>query len=308
MNQTYELSANDRADKSVRIVLRVLFSTLQSKIGGVLEGIDDEYLHDFRVATRRTRTALSQIKSVLPLYSIEEFSPEFKWLGTVTGPLRDLDVHLLGIDAYRRVSGVDGDALDTLRQSLDEARLSEHSRVSTALRSIRFQKLIDDWERFLDSEGEGFAEPPLASAPIIEVAGPRIHKAFKRIRKRGASATEAVPASLLHRIRIDGKKLRYLLEFFADLYPQDAISRFIKELKRLQNILGEFNDTEVQLTHIAAFNGAGGQASEALAATSRLCEIIVERQRELRTEFVDRFAIFASDDNRRLYKKTFKAR
>ena len=306
MKQTYELSVNDRADESVRMILRSLSCALQSKINGVLEDTDEEYLHDLRVSNRRTRTVLSQMKGVLPPDPIVEFSSNFEWLGIITGPLRDLDVHLLGIDSHRRLSGIDGNLFDTLCQFLEDARQSEHRSVCTALRSPRFQQFVDDWGRFLDSEGEGEVEPPLASAPIIEVAGPRILKAYKRIWKRGAGFTAEAPASLLHRIRIDGKKLRYLLEFFADLYPGLTASRFIKELKKLQDILGEFNDTQVQLGFIEDFVDQDPQRAESSNAVRRLRDIIADRQLELRSDFSERFALFASDESRKLYKKTFK--
>ena len=42
-----------------------------------------------------------------------------------------------------------------------------------------------------------------------------------------------------------------------------------------------------------------------LAAISRLTDAIANRQRELRADFADHFALFAGDDSRRLYRKTF---
>ncbi len=115
------------------------------------------------------------------------------------------------------------------------------------------------------------------------------------------------PATLLHRLRIDGKKLRYLLEFYSDLYPRSTVTRFIRELKQLQDILGDFNDTEVQLALIGEFNDQGSLSAETRAAASDLAEAISERQCWLRSEFAERFESFASDESRKLYKKTFRS-
>jgi CHAD domain-containing protein len=307
MKRPYVLAPDDRADESLRTVLRHLFGTLRANIEGVLEDSDIEFLHDLRVANRRSRTALSQIKGVLPSSVVDRFSPEFKWLGIVTGRCRDLDVWLLQLDRLRRQAVTADAVLTSMRRVFESRRDKEHEQISTALRSERFHILIDGWSGFLDSTKGSESEAPLASAPIFEVAGPRVFRAAKRIRKRGFGVGVDAPTSLLHRLRIDGKKLRYLLEFFSDLYPPATVSRFIDELKRLQDTLGDFNDTQVQLAFIQEFMDRGAPLESKLGAASRLIDAITEREHELRAEFVDRFAEFTGEESRRLYKKTFMA-
>jgi CHAD domain-containing protein len=310
MKRNYVLTPEDRGDESLRQVLEYLLDALRSTVSGVLEDSDPEYLHDLRVATRRTRTAITQIKGVLPPSVKATFVPEFKWLGAVSGPLRDLDVHLMALPAHRLIADIDPTVLGTLQTFLEAARRSERRKVITAIQSARFQKLIEGWSQFLESDFSSTENPPLATAPIVDVAAPRIFKAYRRIIERGADAGPGAPAPLLHRLRIDGKKLRYLLEFFADLFASDTVEKFIAELKTLQDILGEFNDTEVQLAHIGHFGDrATDQTTVARmidAGTHRLTVVIHRRQLELRTEFVDHFVKFASDDSRRLYDKTFR--
>jgi CHAD domain-containing protein len=308
MKQPYGLAPDDRADNSTRKILCHLLGELRSNVGGVVEDADIEFLHDLRVANRRTRSALSQIKGVLPASVLDTFQPEFKWLGDVTGPCRDLDVFLLAMDGHRQRLEFDGGVIGPLEYFLREKRQTEHALIRTALQSERFQRLVEDWDRFLNTRLEEESRPPLASTQIIEVAGPRILKAFRRIRKRGTGIDADPSADLLHRIRIDAKKLRYLLEFFSDLYPRTTVTRFVRELKQLQDILGDFNDTEVQLALIREYADHGTASAETLAATKRLNKAIEERQRQLRAECVERFELFAGDESRKLYKKTFKTR
>jgi CHAD domain-containing protein len=302
------ISPDDRADESVRKILYPLFGALRSNVEGVLENEDVEFLHDFRVANRRTRTALSQTKGVLPSSVMDTFPPEFKWLGDVTGPCRDLDVMLLETDSYLHHSDIDDGSLGALRIFLKEKHRLERGHVRAALQSERFQRLTKNWSRFLETGAERETEPPLASSPIIEVAGLRILKAYRRIRERGVGIDVDPSAALLHRLRIDGKKLRYLLEFFSDLYPRSTALKFIRELKQLQDILGSFNDTEVQFALIEEFKDQGSGSAEAPAPASRLAETVTERRRELRAEFAEHFELFTSEANRKLYKKTFKIR
>ena len=92
-----------------RLLLRLL-DTMELNVDGVLRDIDTEFLHDFRVAVRRTRSAIKLLGEVLPARLVKHYKTEFKWLGDVTTPTRDLDVHLLGFDpmagaAGRRVPG-----------------------------------------------------------------------------------------------------------------------------------------------------------------------------------------------------------
>jgi CHAD domain-containing protein len=307
MIRSYQLAPDDRADASLRKILGALFDTLLSNVEGVVSDKDIEPLHDLRVANRRTRTALSQLKDLLPSEVGQRYSPEFKWIGTVTGPCRDLDVTLAEFQSYLQDPALEEDRLTQLISFLEVTRRAEHHRVASALRSTRFQHLVAGWIDFLQSPLNVPSDPPLGAASIAGVSGRCILKANTRLRKRGVGISADAPPSLLHRLRIDGKKLRYLLEFFFDLYEATVVSRFIKELKRFQDILGDFNDTEVQLALVREFVDRDASRS-APAEVDELREIIRDRQGELRTEFAERFAVFASDESRKLYKRTFKAR
>ena len=90
-----------RADAALRRILLVLLETMERNEAGTSADLDSEFLHDFRVAVRRTRSLFSQVKGVLPPTPLERFRAEFKWLGQVTGPTRDLDVYLLEMDGSR---------------------------------------------------------------------------------------------------------------------------------------------------------------------------------------------------------------
>ena len=57
--------------------------------------MDTEFLHDLRVAVRRTRSTLKLGRPVLPPEMRSNWEPAFKWLGDLTTPVRDLDVYEL---------------------------------------------------------------------------------------------------------------------------------------------------------------------------------------------------------------------
>jgi CHAD domain-containing protein len=304
-----ELKSEEPSSKALRQILGRLLETLRANVDGVLADVDVEFLHDLRVATRRTRSALAQIKGVLPGQELERFTPEFKWLGTVTGPCRDLDVYLVEMEGFRRQLEDDTGVLDPLQELLERARQQAHLEVCSALESRRFQRLLDGWAEFLESPISDTEDTPNADLPISNVADERILKAYRRMVKRGSKLGFDPPAEALHRLRIDAKKLRYLLEFFAALYPKKTIARLVRELKQLQDILGGFNDMQVQQDRLAKFAeelAAGEDAhAETLFAMGRLAAAMATRQEEHRLAFSDSFAQFANDASRRLYRKIF---
>jgi CHAD domain-containing protein len=273
-------------------------------VEGIVSDESIEPLHDLRVANRRTRTALSQLEDLLPSAVGQRFSAEFRWVGTVSGPCRDLDVTLVKLQSYLQDPALEEDRLSQLISFLETKRRAEHRRVVSALHSTRFQHLVMSWIEFLQSPLNAPTDPPHGASPIIDVAGRCILRANKRLRKHGAEISADAPPSLLHRLRIDGKKLRYLLEFFFDLYEPTVVSRFIEGLKRFQDTLGDFNDTEVQLALIREFREECAPSDA--DASDLLVELISSRQRELRADCADRFAAFSSEESRMLYARTFK--
>ncbi|MEN8176851.1 MAG: CHAD domain-containing protein, partial [Pseudomonadota bacterium] len=74
------------ADAATRRILDHLMSTLTANIEGTKADLDSEFLHDLRVAVRRTRSALSQVKQVFDAAFTQKYADEFRWVGEITGP------------------------------------------------------------------------------------------------------------------------------------------------------------------------------------------------------------------------------
>jgi hypothetical protein len=86
--------------QATKKIYRNLLATMRANEQGIIEDLDSEFLHDFRVAVRRTRSGLSLIKDVIDPETSNRFKDDFRYLGRITGPLRDLDVYLLMEDNY----------------------------------------------------------------------------------------------------------------------------------------------------------------------------------------------------------------
>ena len=291
------------AHLAVRRICRQQLDTIRRNEEGLRRDLDSEFLHDFRVAVRRTRSALSQVKGALPLDRVSWFRKEFSWLGGQTGALRDLDVYLLKLDDYRAsLSASAAAGLGALDDLLRRKQKSEHRRVARMLGTKRYQRLLTEWEGFLADE-ETPDTPTAGLPPIGEVARDRILKAHARVLKKGRAIGPTSPDEKLHRLRIDCKKLRYLLEFFRDLYEPSEIGKVIKALKALQDNLGDFNDLTVQqgaMEHFAGELTALGAPSAALLALGQLIANLIARHDEERRRFHEQFERF---DRRKVRKR-----
>jgi CHAD domain-containing protein len=304
---TLELEPGQSADSALRSILRTLLATLRANVAGVIADHDTEFLHDFRVAIRRTRSALAQLKGVLPETTVDGFRTEFRWLGSLTNPCRDLDVYLLEMDAFRGTVGDSAEALGPLERLLEVERQRALGDIRSGLRSRRFRRLLDGWQEFLESPPLGGEPPPNAARPVRGLASQKIWKAYRRMRRRGLDLGDSPSLEALHRLRIDGKKLRYLLEFFRGLYGHAEIEPLVEQLKLLQDILGGINDLRVQqqrLHELAHRQELAGEV-ETLLAMGRLAGALQQRQDRLRADLTGVFPLFAGAEGRSLYRQLF---
>jgi len=112
------------------MILEQLLQTIRQNQKGIQLDIDSEFLHDFRVAIRRTRVVLNQIKEVLPPDITGTYRQEFAILGRLTNRLRDLDVYLLKQDSYRTMLPEPlWPGLDLIFRTFAAERRSELNRV-----------------------------------------------------------------------------------------------------------------------------------------------------------------------------------
>ncbi len=298
-----EITASMPASVAVARLLLRLLDTLEQNVDGVLRDIDTEFLHDLRVAVRRTRSAIKLLGEVLPADLAEHYKTEFKWLGDLTTPTRDLDVHLLGFGAMtaQLVAASPAD-LEPLRAFLVRRRAREFRRLAAALRGPRFRAITDDWRKALLEIRD--AAPPRRRRPptALELALRTTGHAFRRIVAHGAAITMDSPPESLHDLRKRAKELRYLLEFFAPLHDPVAYRRVVGDLKSLQDCLGDFQDSQVQREEIHALADAMLAERAAPAATLLAMGEIAARltisQAEARADFARRFARFTGPAGR----------
>lgn len=307
------LDPTARSDDAARHIQQTLVETMVANEEGVRAQLDTEFLHDFRVAVRRTRTGLLLINDVFPNDVVEHFRQEFRWLGSVTGVTRDLDVFLLRMPDYRASlpEPVRPD-LDSLERFLRAQQELEHQRTADALRSTRYVTLIRDWKKFLAKAPPRRRVPANARRPIREVAAECLSARFKRVFKKGRKIRPDSPLAPFHELRIECKKLRYLLEFFRSLYDPADLESLVSALKSLQDSLGNLNDLDVQREQLACFAdqmiAQGATSSASFMAMGRLVAQFETSMTEERSRFEARFARFSRPKMRQRVRRLLTPR
>lgn len=215
-----------------------------------------EAVHQMRVAGRRLRSALTTYRPLFDRDTTEPIRAELKWLGTVLGPARDLEV------LRERLAGLlaeDGVADRGLRNQVERtivARRREARRsLLTELDGARYFRLLDALDALV-------ADPPLrgkAGRKAGAALRPLVARSWKRLRRSVDDAiavglTDDEQATRLHEARKDAKRTRYAAEAVQPHFGKPA-KRFAKRMTRLQTVLGDAQDSSVGSAELASMAG-----------------------------------------------------
>jgi CHAD domain-containing protein len=252
---------------------------------GVAADLDPEFVHDLRVATRRARAVLRLARRGGVTVD-SRVGGELAWLAQASGPLRDLDVFLVWVNAALAAAATPPEPRQAIVLAFGEQRSAALATAEEAVTSPRLASLLALLRRPLGASAAGGtgAEATATAAPPL--VGREVRR-LARWRKRD-------PATLtdeeMHRVRIAAKRARYALEFFAPALPLEA-RRGVRRLVRLQDTLGAHHDAVVAVARIEALAQAvqrAGASLEILLALGGLRRAALERQRAQHAEFVAR--------------------
>lgn len=296
-----ELSPDTPASEAVRGVLRTSRAAWLAELDSLREGGDPERLHDARVALRRTRSLLRQMRAVLPAASTKTLARELRWLGLETSAPRDADVLLEELE--RRTARWPGPmrrAAGELALLLREERARKHERLRATLDGARHRALEAAWERFVAPRAR--PRSGAGAAPIGPVAAKRIEALHERLLEHAGELGPDSPPDEIHELRIACKNLRYLIDAFRGLFPADEAAAVLEAVRRFQSALGSAHDAHVwseALARLSERAHAGVRAiPAALIAAGRLIEAF-ERQRTASTrEFFERLRGYGSGPGR----------
>ncbi len=239
------------ADRAARMVIDRFLDEARVAIRRLSDVTDQEALHDFRVALRRLRSTERAYREFLEETLNKKLRKRVKAVASLTGPARDAEVQLAWLERQRElIKSHERPGFQwlyrRLRQRVDDEYGLVRARVTKEF-AVLDERLRARLQLSYANVDETFAEA--AMRRILEAAEALADHLSK---VHGESDEDEV-----HQARIAGKRLRYLLEPLREELPNGRA--LIKELKQLQDLLGEIHDTQVlsiELSHAAQEAGA----------------------------------------------------
>lgn len=287
---------------AVKQALLPLFNAMRNNEQAVRSGSDPDGLHDFRVASRRSRVVLARAKEVLTDPGFKRSREDLRWLTETTNRSRDLDVGLMSLAAYRSTLPVgDADALLLFERDLGKQRRRAHDKVRHAIDSNRYA-------RFTTEYGTLLTTPTLeqtGSGTIIDSASAWIWAAYRRVLRRGRACGPTPSVRELHKLRLACKRLRYLIEVYESLYEGEKVAELIDRLQAFQTLLGDLHDADVQRREMEGFIRT--TTASATPVVNAFVGELGNRIVMIRTEFGQRFDTFARPSNEWRFEELFQS-
>ncbi len=238
------LKADDSLGEAGRKVLRMHLARMLHFEAGTRSGEDIEDLHKMRVATRRMRAAWRVFDGAYRPKVQRRYVKELRSIARVLGEVRDVDVLLEDLDAYiGKLPGPGRAAVDPLRSAWRQQREIARKRLVARLDSKQYREFVDDYLDFTESPGVAEVIVPLGQPSLVrDTAGSRILAAYERVRAYQTIITWA-DVRTLHALRIEGKRLRYTMEYFSEVLPVTS-RKLIAQITEMQDHLGLLNDAD----------------------------------------------------------------
>ncbi len=299
-----------RADLAVAQVLGAHYRIMNRHQRGLLEGTDSEALHDFRVAIRASRSILNQTRGVFPERPYQRFRSVLAWLAGCTGAARDLEVFLDKLPGFRRmIPAALNEGLAPLEAVLHEAKKIEQERLVRICAAGRYAGFKRAYGAFLGERAAHACRTPRGNESIAALASRVIRKRYRKALAGERHAGEGASGATLHELRKSGKKLRYLIESFRELYPDEEVRDVLKLLKELQDVLGRLVDLHVQRRLLREWlpraEAARGLKQASLMAAQALDVLLSQDELKTRGSLSERLASFANRETRGQFERLF---
>lgn len=233
----------------VREVARVALEGRLESVPSLLETVVEEgrdvpdQVRLLRVATRRASTAVNLFSEFASPAATSQITRDLKKIRKVAGRMRDLDVLI----ANTEWKNPESENLQFLASRRSRAQLKLEKSYQKFIASGRLVENVRQLLESLQTNGSG-GTPTLfetwAKANLNE-AGKSFFAAWP------TTASEQVDNFVvLHNFRLQVKKLRYQIELLASATRKKHRKKLNRQLKKMQNSLGEVNDRDIAIQKI----------------------------------------------------------
>ncbi len=247
---------------------RIVKKQLQKLVEGedaVRAGTDVDAVHDTRVASRRLRSLFRLLGEYYSHKQLKGLSTPLRQLARDLGNVRDLDVLIENARHYAQALPPERQrSLEALLADWYAQRVAAHQATLQYLDSRAYQQWRARMDAFVKADDAPDATRVLDELPTL------VWQHYSAVR-RFEDRVQGAPLETLHELRIEGKRLRYALEFFEDVLD-GAVPQLLETLVALQDHLGELHDADVARQMVVDFITQQTRRLETIADTAALQE------------------------------------
>ncbi|MBC8099001.1 MAG: CHAD domain-containing protein [Armatimonadetes bacterium] len=293
------IKPEDTMSEAGRKVLVADFAKMLNHEAGSRIGEDIEHVHDMRVATRRMRSAFRLFEPYYKTKPIRPFVEQIKQIANALGAVRDLDVMLQDLTRYQGTLDVNGqDAMQPLLERLDKKRAKARKKLVAHFDGTSYQSFSAAYALFLTQPGSAaktLDNGSITPHQVRHVLPGMLHDHLAAVRAYDDALGEA-DAPTMHALRIEFKRLRYAMSFFAEVLGASG-SEFVEQIKAIQDHLGRMNDITVALAHLQPL------LEDEVLAQAALADYTQALQAEYDTLQTDFNAVWVRFNTRSVQKK-----
>lgn len=295
-----KLSAKKEVYLPVYSYLLAEFNHARKHESGLLRDDDSEFLHQYRVSLRRCRALTTLMKSIFQPEPCERLARNLQILMQKNNLLRDLDVYLLKMDDYFNcLEHKHHQGLARFFDDLQSQRRKSFKEVKQWIKTDSYQQQCQEIKDVI----EQLKQNPLdvGKKPSLIYGKAMINKRCQKVLILCQALTLTSNDEDIHHLRIECKKLRYLLAYFSPLFSTDTISAQISTLKVLQDSLGLFNDSSVQQIFLANYLIARKPTSHRYLAVDQLLAITQKEHLVTKQNIIKQLSLFTDTTNIKSY-------
>jgi CHAD domain-containing protein len=227
-------------------------------------------LHDFRVALRRLRTHFKAYRALLQGSVSKKHARALRDLARSTGGARDAEVQLEWLAARcDELKPAARKACAWLVERIESRRDEAYSSIRSDVLA-RFARLETRLRRRLSCYSVTVG-PETPRASYAGAVGKLVRRTGRELVTALEAARAPIDSEVAHRARIQGKRLRYLVEPLESTRCQEPAKRLVASIKAIQDVLGRLHDVHVLADELAT-SLAEAAAERAFALHAALFE------------------------------------
>ena len=299
--QKPKLDPSMSSKDALKVLLSDIYADMRAEELGLIANIDSEFLHYYRVYLRKARALISQFKTVFTQDELLHTRAGLSKIGQTTNQARDLDVYWLKVREYQEANPHRD--LSLFLDFLWQSSKAEYKNLAKFFKSAEYEAICLQFQKIFGEDGANGAQ---ANSNISQMVGKKIKKLYKKLIADGGLLHHKSKDELFHELRIDCKKIRYLLESFEQILDKSSASAAIKLIKELQTILGNFQDLSVQQQKIISLaddmiRKTGKSDSATMIAIGTIVGELEREQKKCKKLFFKSFSELMKPQNQEVF-------